>query len=102
MGAGYGACEDRGCGKDWCEEECLFTYHIDMLHQLCTSLTLSSNYCTHKRSNLEVGYSQVFLGPMKPVTRMNCRTFQQYQSTCTSISIIIITNVIHYRMHHKA
>ena len=50
--------------------------NIDILHQLCTSLTLSSNYCTHKRSNLEVGFSQVFLGPMKPVTRMNCRTFQ--------------------------
>ena len=32
--------------------------HIDMLHLLCTSLTLSSNYCTHETSNLEVGFSR--------------------------------------------
>ena len=46
MGAGYGVCEDRGCGKGGCEKEGLSHTHIDILHQLCTSLTLSSKYCT--------------------------------------------------------
>ena len=47
MGAGYGACEDRECGKDRCQEVRVSSHtHIDMLHLLCTSLTLSSNYCT--------------------------------------------------------
>ena len=32
--------------------------HIDILHLLCTSLTLSSNYCTLERSNLEDGFSR--------------------------------------------
>ena len=32
--------------------------HIDILHLLCTLLTLSSIYCTHERSNLEVGFSR--------------------------------------------
>ena len=26
MGAGYGVCEDRRCGKGGCEKEGLFTY----------------------------------------------------------------------------
>ena len=30
--------------------------HIHMLHLLCTSLTLSSKYCTHERSNFNPSY----------------------------------------------
>ena len=63
-------CDVRGCGRwvqvmerakmEVVEREGVWKRvsshtHIDILHLLCTSLTLSSKYCTHERSNLEVG-----------------------------------------------
>ena len=52
MGAGYGTCKDRGAERMGVRKRVRSHTHIDMLHLVCTSLTLSSNYCTHERSNM--------------------------------------------------
>ena len=46
MGACYRACEDRGCGKEWCEEEGQFTYLLPLPSSCSVHLPTSSPMST--------------------------------------------------------
>ena len=66
--------------------------HIDMLHR-------SSKYCTQYKSNLEVGFSR-FLQSLS--WSHETSKWQDFSTLQKYINIYYtITNVMHYRIHHK-
>ena len=86
MGSGYGACEDRGCGKVEVSTHTLICYidHPSTVHSI------------HCRSNIEVGYSK-----FSPVFVLV--PWQDFSTLQININIYyVITNVMHYRMDHKS
>ena len=84
MSAGYGACEDRWCGNVECVQEVSSHTLICYIDRLST---------VH---NIEVGYSR-----FSPVFVLV--PWQDFSTLQININIYYaITNVMHYKMHHKS
>ena len=84
MGSGYGACEDRGCGN------------VGSVQEVSTHTLIC--YIDHPSTvhSIEVGYSR-----FSPVFVLV--PWQDFLTPQININIYYaITNVMHYRMHHKS